>query len=246
MSCNNTNPINRNYVEFTSWELHHRTAFNTCGYGTHGGTHSEEFNSGFWGVCGNAFNYIHVHTPSDYLINWVGDIGITVCKPGWHGYGRAFDLSQIRFTNGEFIDMNRDWRGTSCGGRGGNFKRRQYIGVWAALRRFTGTVLTGWYNADHQNHIHFDNGTAVGPIREGAETDTKLVQATCNYMNGESLAIDGAWGPLTEAAYGRLRTRLRMGCRNPKANTADALLFLHLIAQAGLKGQAAGAYTGPC
>lgn len=128
-------------------------------------------------------------------------------------------------------------RGTTCGGRGGNFKRRQYIGVAAALRRYAGTVLTGWYNAAHQNHIHFDNGVAVGPIRTNAETDTKLVQATCNYLNGESLTIDGAWGPLTEAAYGRLRTRLRMGCRNPKTNTADALLFLHLIAQAGLRAR---------
>ena len=44
MSCNNTNPIPRNYVERTTWDLHHRTAYNNCGYGTHGGTHSEEFN----------------------------------------------------------------------------------------------------------------------------------------------------------------------------------------------------------
>ena len=64
--------------------------------------------------------------------------------------------------------------------------------------------------------------------------------------SGESLTIDGDWGPITEAAYGRLRTKLRMGCRNPKTSTADALLFLHLLANAGFKGQAAGYYVGPC
>ena len=138
MSCNNTDPVIRNYVHQTDWDLHHRTAYDSCGYGTHGGTHNEEFNRAFHTLCGNAFYYIYLYTPWDYQISWVGDIGVTVCKPGWHGYGRAFDLSQIRFTNGEFIDMNRDWRGTTCAGRGGNFKRRQYIGVWAGLRRYAG------------------------------------------------------------------------------------------------------------
>jgi hypothetical protein len=110
-----------------------------------------------------------------------------------------------------------------------------------------GTVLTAWYNADHRNHIHIDNGVGVVPIRTGARTDTTLVQAVCKYMNGESaLVIDGDWGPLTEAAYQRLRTKLGMECRNPKGNTGDAITFLHLIAQAGFNGAAAGAFTGPC
>jgi hypothetical protein len=52
-------------------------------------------------------------------------------------------------------------------------------------------VLTGWYNDDQKNHIHFENGVAVLPIRRDERTDTTLVQATCKYMNGESIAIDG-------------------------------------------------------
>jgi extensin-like protein len=237
--------ISRNYIGRTEWELRHRTAYDNCAHGIHGGRHREEFNAAFWRICGRWITYVHAYTPADYLVNWVGDVGVTVCKPGMHEQGRAFDLTHIRFTNGQRMDMNTDWDpNRSCSSR---FATRQYIGVAAAARRQVGTVLTGWYNADHQNHIHFDNGTRVGPINRDLKTDTTLIQASCRYMNGESgLPIDGEWGDLTEAAYRRLRRKLRMQCRSPRRNTADALLFLHLIARTGLNGRAAGAYVGPC
>ncbi len=247
MSCNNTSPILRNYIGSTAYDLRHRTSYDTsCGNGVHGGQHNEEFNSTFHTQCSNWANSFasYAATYGPFTLDWVGDVGVTVCKPGRHGEGRAFDLTHIRATNGTLIDMNTSWNlARSCASA---TTRRRYIGVAASLRRYFGTVLTAWYNADHENHIHFDNGTAVGPINSGLETDTKLVQVTCNYFNGESLAIDGAWGPLTDAAYGRLLTKLRMGCRNPRGNTTDALLFLELIVKHGLRGIAAGTYFGPC
>lgn len=246
MSCRNVSPITRNFIGNTAWDLHLRTAYDTgCQSGVHSGTHNQEFNSTFHTVCGNWASNINAYATSvgGFGIEWVGDIGVTVCKTGFHGEGRAFDLTQLRFTDGSFIDMNWAWRTSGCATA---FTRRRYLAVVASLRRHVGTVLTGWYNADHANHIHFDNGIALPPIRTSVVTDTTMVQAICNYMNGESLAIDGAWGPLTEAAYGRLLTRLRMQCRNPKGNTGDMALFLELIAKAGITGQAAGAFVGPC
>jgi hypothetical protein len=239
--------ISRNYIGDPAWELHHRTGYDACGFGVHGGKHSEEFNETFWNQCGNwarSFDSI-ARNYGGFTLDWVGDVGVSACKPGFHQSGRAFDLTHLRDTGGDFIDMNEDWSPShDCSAL---FFTRRYIGVAASLRRYFGTVLTAWYNVEHQNHIHFDNGVAVGPIRSNAKTDTTLVQATCRYMNGEGgLAIDGVWGPLTEAAYGRLRTKLHMGCRSPRQNTTDARLFLLLIARTGLAGVTAGTYVGPC
>jgi hypothetical protein len=236
-ACSGYTVITRNYLLTTPHDIRHRTAYNADRTGVHTGQHNEEFNQTFWGRCGEIVRQLEIR--AGRTIDWIGDIGAAVCKTGYHGSGRALDVSQIRFADGTFIDTNASWRATAA-------DRRRYIGLAAQCRMVVGTVLTAWYNADHQNHIHIDNGVGFVPIRTTAETDTKLIQATCNILNGEALAIDGDWGPLTEAAYGRLRTELRMGCRNPKANAADATLFLGLIAQTGLNAQTVGAYVGPC
>jgi hypothetical protein len=246
MSCRNVSPIRRDYLSNTGWELRHRTSFDGCRFGVHGGRHSEEFNSTFHAACGRFAAYVNGHVPAGWALDWVGDIGVTVCKPGFHGEGRAFDLSVVRFGNGATIDTNTHWNPASPCSGGSLLNRRLYVGLAAAARQVAGTVLTAWYNADHRNHIHFDNGVGVVPIRTGTRTDTTLVQAACNYLSGESLAIDGAWGALTEAAYLRLLTKLRMRCRNPKTTTAHAVRFLDLIATTGLQGRAAGAFTDAC
>ena len=248
MSCRNTDPIRRSWIGYTSWELRHRLAFTECGTGRHGDRHAEEFNRAFHATCTTWIRNFSsaVAQPANFIINWVGDVGVTVCKPGMHGAGRAFDLTQIRSTASSlFVDTNTDWNPNHpCRSLGAT---RRYIAVAASLRRYVGTVLTGWYNDDHKNHIHFDNGVAVLPIRRDERTDITLVQATCRYMNGESIAIDGAWGPATEEAYHRLRRALGMQCRSPRRNVRDARLFLQLIAQNGMAGLRAGArYRGPC
>lgn len=236
-ACSGYTVVTRNYLYDTAHDLRHRTAYNSDLTGVHGGQHNEEFNSTFFTRCGEVVRQLEIRTGK--TIDWIGDIGVGVCKDGYHGSARAFDLSQIRFADGTLIDTNAHWRGTAT-------QKRQYIGLAAQCRLVVGTVLTAWYNGDHQNHIHFDNGTAFVPIRESAESDTGLIQATCNILNGEALTIDKDWGPLTEAAYNRLRAKLKVQCLNPKGNAADATLFLGLIAQTGLNGQVAGTYLGPC
>ena len=234
--CSQYAAVTRNYLYTASYDLRYRTGFSGL-VGVHSGQHSLHFNSTFWSQCGEIIRQLETRVPN--TIDFVGDIGAGVCKSGYHGSARALDVSQIRYTDGTYIDTNASWRG-------GTADIRRYVGLAAQCRIVVGTVLTAWYNADHQNHIHIDNGTGFVPIRTTARSDTTLIQAACNYLNGETLSIDGAWGPLTEAAYGRLRSRLRMGCTNPKSNAADASLFLALIAQTGLNAQAAGVHLGPC
>lgn len=243
MSCRNTSPITRNYLNRAAWDLRYRTSYTGgCGggAGVHSGTTNFEFNSTFHAKCGEWINY--VDTYSGFKVDWIGSVGVTVCKSGMHGEGRAFDLSQLRFTSGNYFDMNNEWRESCTSTRW----IRAYVGTAASIRRYCGTVITAWYNTAHHNHIHFDNGTSVQPIRSTSRTDATLIQAACRYLNGESLTIDGDWGPITNAAYGRLLTKLKMNCRNPRTSTADALLLLHLIARSGMRGVAAGTYVGPC
>jgi Extensin-like protein C-terminus len=246
MSCRNTQPFRRDYIGRTDVKLRARTGFTSCRWGNHGSVGVQEFNLNFHTTCGRFANYVHAQSAPSRLLDWVGHVGITVCKDGFHGEGRAFDLSIVSFANGSRIDTNVFWNPAAPCNGGTLLHRRYYVGLAAAARQFVGTVLTAWYNAEHHDHIHFDNGVGVVPIRTGARTDVTLVQAACNYLNGESLAIDGAWGSATEAAYQRLLRRLRIQCRNPKANTSHAVHFFHLIARAGLKGEAAGRATDVC
>ncbi len=243
MSCNNTSPIIRSSIGSKS--LHHRTGFDSCGFGTHGGTHNEEFNSTFHSSCTSWINYFS--GLAGWPVDWVGDVGVLSCRPpSLHAQARALDLTRIQNPNGAFIDMNTHWNPSNSCINGNLGFVRHYIAVAASLRRYVGTVLTAWYNSDHHNHIHFDNGTSVGPIRTTARTDATLIQAVCRYMNNESIVIDGDWGPATEGAYGRLLTKVRMQCKNPKGNTSDALLLLDRIVQSAIRGQTVGGFVGPC
>jgi hypothetical protein len=72
------------------------------------------------------------------------------------------DSTQIMFRNGNFVDMNVDWNPAGCSHV---LWTRKYLAIAASLRRFFGIVLTGWYNVDHQNHIHFDDSYGADPIR---------------------------------------------------------------------------------
>ncbi len=234
--CSQYSAITRNYLYTAGYDLRYRTGFSGR-VGVHSGQHNLHFEPTFWRQCGEIVRQLDARVPN--TINFIGDIGAGYCKSGYHGSARALDISQIRYTDGTYIDTNASWRGSTA-------DIRRYVGLAAQCRTVVGTVLTAWYNAAHQNHIHIDNGTGFVPIRTGARSDILLIQAASRHLNGESLSIDGVWGGATEAAYGRLRSRLGMGCTNPKTNAADANLFLSLIAQTGLNAQAAGSHTGPC
>jgi hypothetical protein len=238
--CTQYSAITRDYLYSTSYELMYRDGWTGSSpqIGSHSSRIPMHFNSAFFNECSEIARQINSRSPK--TLNWVGNVGVGFCKPGYHGSARAFDLTHVRYTDGTYIDTNRSWRYTAT-------QQRWYVGLAAQCRLICSTVLTAWYNAEHQDHIHFDNGAGdIDTIVSGWRSDTVLVQAICNILSGESLSIDGAWGPLTDAAYGRLIVKLGMSCMNPRTNAADGRGFWAMIAQTGLRGQLAGTYFYPC
>ena len=132
---------------------------------------------------------------------------------------------------------------------GGTRHPRRYLATVVALRRYFDTVLTTWYNSDHRDHLHIDNRHSVGPLYASSTqktADGTMIQAACNLLNGESLVIDGKWGPLTQAAYLRLILELDMLCYDPKTSTSDTLTLLWILAKTAARDQPAGLYTASC
>ena len=70
------------------------------------------------------------------------------------------------------------------------------------MRSHCAFVLHGHYNAAHEDHIHHDNG-GTRPFSTSSEATVKLVQAVCNHIYGERLAIDGAFGENSREAAER-------------------------------------------
>lgn len=241
-SCGVSNPVSKDYIGSTAWELRHRTGYASNGTGVHGGRHTHTFNEGFWNQCDDFaedYNY-YTSTYGSKPVDWFGDIGIVACKANsWHACGRAFDLTAVYFTDGGYVDCNRSWRW-------GLTHKRRYLGLAAQLRREFGTVLTAWYNTAHKNHIHFDNGSAFTVIRTSYRSDTTLVQASCNYLDSAGLSIDGVWGPRTEAAYQNLLRAFHLQCYDPKTSTWAASVFLEKIVQHCYANKSAGYYVGSC
>ena len=234
--------VTRDYIQYSSWELRYRTGFSGL-YGVHpANRRSEEFNAAFHQALGNAMYYIYYYGYSARhgQLDWIGEVGAQVCKSGCHSSGNALDITALRFNNTTF-DMNVGWR------NGQPFvQRRGYLAIWAGLRMYCRTVLTNAYNQAHEDHIHVDNdgrGSAAPPaIRTAASTDTKLIQTTCNLLNGASLAIDGSWGSATTREYDDLLDQLGMACLSPTTNFWHARTLLILIMRHGFASASAGTY----
>jgi hypothetical protein len=126
--------------------------------------------------------------------------------------------------------------------------RRKYLAIWAALRRDCTTVLTAQYNTEHHNHIHvdIDDDTTPPPIRTSALSDTKLIQHTCNLINGASLTVDGAWGSLTSSAYASLLYKFKLQCKSPTTNYNDMRALVQLISRTAIANKTAGFYVATC
>lgn len=256
--CTQYSAVYYNYIGSTAYDLRHRTGYNGDGTGIHGGQHNEHFNTDFWTTCGywigNLNYYTETYPPvsgQPYTVSWVGDVGVGVCKTGYHGQARAFDLTRIQFIRPDgisaYADMNWSWNHSEL------IHRRRYLDIAAQCRRYFGTVLTAWYvtgtgcvgsaESAHNNHIHFDNGAASGAINDGLHSDTTLIQAACNLLNGESLAIDGCWGSATEAAYDRLLTDFNLECRDARASAANKNLVLGYVVRTAFANKSAGYYS---
>lgn len=137
----------------------------------------------------------------------------------FHNLGRGFDLSRIYATDPQtgtshlvFNARYDRWR-TQTGATLATTRRRYFAGAASVYHHFRDT-LTYLYNSSHHNHVHCDNkqsGTGNSTFGTGATSQVQHVQASLAYVWGQSVSIDGIWGPQTSAAVGRVLTRIGRG-----------------------------------
>lgn len=237
----------RDHVGRDHINLRTKSGLDADGQGTFYPAASQRFNATFYSKCAqwaNDFEDLYNTWIGGSQTAWVGHIGIyghcDTSKASMHHYGRAMDLCRVEMNDGWFADMNWSWR------QGTKHKRR-YLAIAAYLRQYCKTILTHHYNADHADHIHFDDGETLVPISESSKSDTQLIQMACNLQNGESLTVDGDWGDATEAAFGRLRAKMKLNCLNIRGNLDDTKVFLGLVAYDAASNYDAGQVTwGVC
>ena len=223
--------ISRNYLYTGAWDLRYRYDFSIYGTGMHSPT-SFTFESNFYDLTSDWAKHLNdeLRASMGTDIDFVGSAGTYVNKPGDHGSAEAFDLTAIHFVNGDWVDMNVSWRHTLT-------HRRRYIAVACLLRCYFAEVVTAGTGDGHSNHIHFDphNGSPVGLTTRGY--DTHIIQRACNELNGESIAVDGLWGPQTDGAYTRLKNAAGMSWRDPFSSYWDMAALLTTLCRAGLSNR---------
>ena len=150
--------------------------------------------------------------------------GVLVAKPGFHGLGRAFDHDAWTFEHVNIRPIAGDHVAAS------RPKRQRYWALAALMRSRSAFVLHGHFNADHADHIHQDNG-GPRPFTTGSEATVKLVQAVCNHIYGQSLAIDGAFGPKSQAAVTAAMQRVNLA-----GDVFDPAQFKRFLLRSGRLG----------
>jgi hypothetical protein len=167
-------------------------------------------------------------------LRWIGHVGAYVCKPGCHGRGKAIDLNRIQW-NGAVVDM---YGGDHAAAD--RTVRRRYLAVDACCRRFFKYTLDGWYNAQHENHIHIDDHT-VPILSKSSTSDTGFVQAVCNNFNGAGLQVDGVWGAATQTAWKKLNETWGYGGFDPFNSEAAYAEWCNFVMAHGFADRAASA-----
>lgn len=150
--------------------------------------------------------------------------GVLVAKPGFHGLGRAFDHDAWAFQRVSIRPIAGDHVAASLA------KRQRYWALAALMRSRSAFVLHGHFNADHADHIHQDNG-GPRPFTTGSPATVKLVQAVCNHIYGNSLAIDGAFGAKSQAAVTAAMRRVGLG-----GDVFDPAQFKRFLLRSGRLG----------
>ncbi len=169
----------------------------------------------------------------DRLVRWVRDLrglaalygglrhldaivtaGVFVDKPGQHGLGQAFDLDEVRWSNGTISPYAREHLSTD------RRVLRRYLALDAVCRRHFRYVLDGRYNAAHADHLHMDFGGGVVRCDRTSRSDTVFVQQVLNSHQGARLQLTGRWGSATQAAFDESRRRL--GVTGDPTTSTDA------------------------
>ena len=121
--------------------------------------------------------------------------GMMVDKPGMHGMGRACDWDVWAFSDVKISPLSRDHEDPS------KAVRRRYWALAALCRSVSSFILHAEFNADHEDHIHQDDGGSVA-FNAGSRSTVKLVQSVCNEIFDRSprLVVDGTFGSKTQQA----------------------------------------------
>src|SRR5690606_33476018 len=159
-------------------------------------------------------------------VQWLGHAGFYTCKTGMHGVGRAMDMNHVAWPSREIDIFSHAHANPSIA------VRRRYLAIDASCRRYFKYVINGWRDSLHRNHIHADDTFAPG-FSTGSETDVFFLQGVLVNLNGSAIAIDGAWGPATSAAYNNMKAKLGMGT-DIWASSAAYMNFLTTVAVHGL------------
>ena len=120
----------------------------------------------------------------------IASAGAWVEKPGFHGQGRAFDIDGIFWAGKGFVTLHDGFQGGD---------RVFYYAVEAIVRRHFGTVLDYNYDIDHRDHLHLDDGTAIG-FQPGSPSRVKFLQGALTHVYELPVKVDGDFGPQTEQA----------------------------------------------
>lgn len=226
--------------------LRFRTAQSaSCHQALHGSSpRGDSFDPDFHARCNSWANEFRSIDGRD--LSWYGYVGVTrdpPCGTSHHYFHRALDLTRLQYP-GAHIDMNSSWCSSAT-----LASRRGYIGAVASLRRWFRTVLGAGY-PQHNDHVHFDNGSSplssVPNIRTSSTADTLIVQRACVEINGSTMSIDGSWGTQTWNGYYALLDKLNMCCLSPTSNASHARLFLYYVSLHGLRNRAAGYWKYSC
>lgn len=168
--------------------------------------------------------------PEYGTIEWITSAGAYVNKSGEHGRGTAFDLDEVKFLNGPLIaPISRPQDNPDP------LVRRQYYALDAISRTHFRWCLDAHYNAAHHDHIHQDFGGMPPVLGKGSSSDTGFIQGMLNEFQNAGLAVDGIWGPLTQAAFDESVARLNY-TGDPHSSTADYRRYLDLVAAHGFTG----------
>ncbi len=156
---------------------------------------------------------------------WTGGVGRAGSGRSYHHQHRAFDLDALVFVGQEM------WIADT-------FPERPflYLAIESLLRKHVGTVLNFDYNAAHEDHFHFDNGTSVG-FKPHARSHALFVQHALHKLFNQDIGssgVDGVYGPDTEYALNNVRRQLGIGGLSQKANW---LAFLDVCAVEALTSE---------
>lgn len=232
-ACNTTGSVVKGTLGLSTAQLRYRTSYTGGNPGVYAKAASVRINSTFYNQA-NAWaaefskmsRTIYGSTTAN--VDWWGHAGVVGhCGSdefSWHQTARAFDLAQIRLNNDSYMDCNYSWRSTSS-----LAQKRRYLSAALLLRCYFKNVLTFKFNAEHENHIHFDNGAPLIPL-DYQKVDTLLIQMAAKWLNSSSNDINGVWTDDTTADLNSLKAVKNMSCLHPRSNLANMQYFLRYLA----------------